>query len=140
MTKRFQNRLLRQLSLRGLVTRMFGLALFAWTTVFTPLHLLLEQHSDDSIFQEVSRHQTTVDSDDSDHAHGQHQIHPASDHKIRAACHAPTFAERAPVLSLFSAVQEAPSPCFISLFLVERVNPPGLDLPAPLLPRAPPAS
>jgi hypothetical protein len=82
----------------------------------------------------------TLEAEDSDDGHGNHQIHLASDHKIRATSQPQPSVDPCQVLPSTVFTFEAPSPCFVCLFLVERVNPPGGDFPDPLLPRAPPFS
>ncbi len=142
MARRLQNLVRCQLSLRSWPARLFCLALFVWTAVYTPLHLVLEQHSvvSEPGVLPVHRLDAAFSAGDADHSHGNHQVHSASDHKIRAAHHSQTSTQTSPIALSIVAVFETPSTRFVSLFLVERVNPPGIELAGAILPRAPPVS
>lgn len=139
MTKLLQSRRFRQLSLKGVAVRVFGLALFTWATVYNPIHLLIEQHWDDIVADSAQHHQATIASEDLDHSHATHRVHAASDHKMRLACPSLTSPQSTLFLPSILPVLNVPTPCFIKLFLVERVNPPGSRFAEPLLARPPPA-
>ena len=120
--------------------RLFIAALFIFCLNYVPLHLTIELHLDDLLTASTkaaegqSLKAIRADAEDGDH----HAPHFASDHMLRLSPQTPSHVvsfDLATVetrVALFSPAPQA------RLFLTERQNPPGLPLPDPLLPRAPP--
>jgi len=119
--------------------RFFGLLLFVYGVVYSPVHLALETHLGDmpasarSVGVEAWLLSATGQATDS-----HHDPHLASDHWLRLATQAQVSFVSSDCYASSATVEMCRPQLLLPLFLTERQNPPGLPPPDPLQPRAPP--
>lgn len=139
MAKLLKRVWLGQYSFQGLVLRYLCLLLFAADTLYSPLHLLVEPHLNDTFTpQAPAQHSHYFEPSPAARHHHDHQPHLTADHKLQGTRPPQRFLALCPpplatplVLAASPADLAAPPPH-------ERLNPPCSLPPLPRLPRAPP--
>jgi hypothetical protein len=128
----------------GLWVRLVTVLCFLSAVLYTQVHLAVEEHVHGFEARPVELEaggwelQEITGEDHHHHADLGHLPHSASEHAFRLALYSGTLSFSGEAEPASVVVDLVRPPLYLGLFLTERQNPPGLRLPDPLQPRAPP--